>query len=403
MGLFCVNFHVKGSRANDVTKALTRLGAVEFVVPRKKTGWVSFYESDASNQDEQRIQDLAAGVSRELSAPTIAFLVHDSDIASYWMYEQGELVDQFNSCPDYFEDGDEPTGPSGGTPANMIKYCRSGVSVEDLADLFRDDDVFAERMIGQLAAFMGIDSNRALSDYRDVSEGGSDGLGGNEFADDDSAEASSRFAKSDTQFQKMSGMLEQLTSMIGGHLDSPADPKVAALIAAAVAERFSEIDRLLSEGADIDGVGPDPSSLPPAASVGGYYIPGGLSFVTPLLAATLHKRDQVVAYLLDKGANPNVPSPLFGTPLHVACSSARPDLVRLLLQMGANANCRNNRGQTPRDIIAVSRNSLKMLAEVQAQASQLGVKLPPNFASLPPSEVLDSGWQECLELLDESQ
>jgi hypothetical protein len=250
---------------------------------------------------------------------------------------------------------------------------------------------------------MGIDPNRALSDYRDVSEGGSDVLGGNEFTEDDSAEASSRFAKSDTQFQKMSGMLEQLTSMIGGRLDSPADPKVAALIAAVVAERFSEIDRLLSEGADIDGVGPDPSSLPAASSMGGYYLPGGLSVVTPLLAATLHKRDQVVAYLLDKGANPNLSCPLFGTPLHVACSAASANLVRLLLQKGADANCRNSHGQTPRDIIAVSQNSLKMLADVQAQARQLGVKLPPNFASLPPSEVLDSGWQECLRLLVEWQ
>jgi Ankyrin repeats (many copies) len=364
-----------------------------------------------------------AGVSRELSAPTIAFLVHDSDIACYWMYEQGELVDQFNSCPDYFEDGDEPTGPRGGTQADMIKYCRTGVSVDDLAGLFRDDDVFAERMIGQLASFMGIDPSRALSDYRDVSDnggsddfgasGGFDGgdvpfgrndeFGGNEISDDDSAETSSRFAKTDTQFQKMSGMMEQLTSMIGGRLDSPADPKVAALIAAVVAERFSEIDRLLSEGADIDGFGPDPFSRSAAASMGGYNLPGGLSVVTPLLAATLHKRDQVVAYLLEKGANPNVPSPLFRTSLHVACSSASADLVRLLLQKGADANCRNSQGQTPRDIIAVSRNSLKMLAEVQAQARQFGVKLPPNFASLPPSEVLDLGWQTCLELLDQWQ
>ncbi|HEY5747117.1 MAG TPA: hypothetical protein VIU12_13620 [Chryseolinea sp.] len=44
-------------------------------------------------------------MSRELNAPVFSFHVHDGDLWMYVLYVNGEIVDQFNTMPDYW-DGD---------------------------------------------------------------------------------------------------------------------------------------------------------------------------------------------------------------------------------------------------------------------------------------------------------
>src|SRR5436853_7740909 len=98
-------------------------------------------------------------------------MVHDSDIACYWLFDKGQLLDEYNSCPDYFGGGEE--GPSGGKTDILIRYCRDDVRREDLDGILQDDPTFAESIVEQLADALGIDPGRALSDFRD--DGGDDG------------------------------------------------------------------------------------------------------------------------------------------------------------------------------------------------------------------------------------
>lgn len=43
-------------------------------------------------------------ISRELSAPVFSFHIHDGDLWMYILYVNGQIVDQFNPIPDYWDE-----------------------------------------------------------------------------------------------------------------------------------------------------------------------------------------------------------------------------------------------------------------------------------------------------------
>ena len=43
-------------------------------------------------------------ISKELNAPVFSFHIHDGDLWMYILYKGGEIIDQFNPIPDYWDD-----------------------------------------------------------------------------------------------------------------------------------------------------------------------------------------------------------------------------------------------------------------------------------------------------------
>lgn len=120
MGHSSVSFHFRASDETALNMHLAGRGISHFLIAPAKNGWVSLYEERASRQNENRICDLAAGLSADLKTAAIAFSVHDSDIACYWLYENGTLLDKFNSCPDYFGGGPVSATARGGQPDILL-------------------------------------------------------------------------------------------------------------------------------------------------------------------------------------------------------------------------------------------------------------------------------------------
>src|SRR3954452_15875123 len=104
MGAFIANFHVRSEASDAVRQAVADIGASQFRVSDPRRGWVSVYDQRASTQDDAWIKRLAHELSSRLRTACVAFLVHDSDIACYWLNDQGQLLDEYNSIPDYFDD-----------------------------------------------------------------------------------------------------------------------------------------------------------------------------------------------------------------------------------------------------------------------------------------------------------
>jgi hypothetical protein len=48
--------------------------------------------------------DSSQFISKELNAPVFSFHIHDGDLWMYILYFNGEIIDQFNPIPDYWED-----------------------------------------------------------------------------------------------------------------------------------------------------------------------------------------------------------------------------------------------------------------------------------------------------------
>lgn len=339
MGLFCVNFHFRTTDDRALAEALGQRGISRYRLAPAKGGWTSLYEEAASGQDDRRIRDLAGGLSKDLHTAAIAFLVHDSDIACYWLFDDGQLLDEYNSDPGYFDpDTDGPPSPAGGQPEILLRYCRPGVRPEELAAILSQETVrattYAEELIEKLAGALGIDRARAVADYRHADD--DEGPGSTDRADDDDGRPGGSAVPA--------GLVEQLAKRFG--LDpgaTPADPKASGLVQAAARGDVGEIDRLLDDGAAIDGEAPTP--LPGAALAAGLaqLFPGGPPQIvlTPLLAAVANKQRPAAERLLERGADPNRAHPRYGTAIHAATGAGDVEMLKLLIDRGGDVQARN--------------------------------------------------------------
>ena len=131
-------------------------------------GWVSFWDPLASRQDVERIKVVAQGVSKSTKRPLVAFMVHDSDIFCYWLYENGRLLDEYNSFPSYFGDEGIDEATVAGNVVTLAKFCRAGTAPEQLTGIIKQHTaaasaagesptfVFAEEALAKLAELLGL-------------------------------------------------------------------------------------------------------------------------------------------------------------------------------------------------------------------------------------------------------
>jgi hypothetical protein len=401
MGLFCVSFHFRTTDDGALAEALKRRGVTRYRIVPAKGGWTSLYEEQASEQDDRRIRNLAGGLSEDLHVAAVAFLVHDSDIACYWLFDKGELLDEYNSDPDYFGDSDGPPSPSGGRPDILVRYCRKGVRQDDLAAILAEKNVrattFAERLIERLARALGIDRGLAIADYRDAASDdgphGTDGPDDDDDDDDDGDPSGSPLG---------AGLIERLAKRFGFDLGgAPADPQATALVHAAAAGNTDGIDRLLAEGVAIEAEAPGP--LPTSQLTAGFaqFLPGGVPQIvmTPLLAAVVNKQRPATQRLLDGGADPNRVHSRYGTPIHAATGAGDEKLLQLLIDRGGDVNAANAQGQTPLQMLAASRTAMDRMAQMQAAMESMGMNRPGLVGQLPDLKLVVEGWDACERLL----
>jgi hypothetical protein len=401
MGLFCVNFHFRTTDDRALAEALKRREITRYRIVPAKGGWTALYEEQASEQDDRRIHSLAAGLSKDLHVAAIAFLVHDSDIACYWLFDKSELLDEYNSDPGYFGDPDGPPSPSGGRPDILVRYCRKGVQPDDLAAILSEKTVrattFAEHLIERLARALGIDRGLAIADYRDATgdagPGGMDRPDDDDDGDDDGGPSGSPLG---------AGLIERLAKRFGFDPGgAPADPQVTALVQAAAAGDTDQIDRLLAEGVAIDAEAPGP--LPTSQLAAGFarFFPGGLPqmVMTPLLAAVVHKQRSATRRLLDGGADPNRVHARHGTAVHAAIGAGDVELLELLIDRGGDVNAPNAQGQAPLQMLTASRAAVDRMAQMQAAMKSMGMNHPGVVEHLSHLKQVVEGWDSCERLL----
>jgi hypothetical protein len=72
-------------------------------------------------------------ISRELQAPVFSFHIHDGDLWMYMLYVNGEIVDQFNPIPDYWDENiDDAEMESWKGDARKIAKYVNAVSPKDI-------------------------------------------------------------------------------------------------------------------------------------------------------------------------------------------------------------------------------------------------------------------------------
>jgi hypothetical protein len=180
MGAFLTNYHIRGKSAAEVSKAVTGLVQSRAYVSPEKSGWVTVYDFDSDRQEETIITNLAAGLSKALNTSVLAFLVHDSDIAVYWLYQNGALADEFNSAPDYFKEVSETEKLRvRGDADELLPLCVAGTTLEQVEEVIHPADgfpTFAESILEDFAKLLGIDEARLSGGFRYFEEEGEEML-----------------------------------------------------------------------------------------------------------------------------------------------------------------------------------------------------------------------------------
>ncbi len=210
MGNFYVNYQVRADPAEPVVAAARRACCGAAYVAPARNGWVGVFD-EASRQDQETMHQLALDLSAGLDTAVFGFLVHDSDVFYYVLYERGRLIAEFDSWPDYHrsgevsETGDTPAAPRGGlpdqlllfnigepgeapTPGNpeaILRHCRPGTALGQLRNLLRQDSwpaveaaldeggpghVNAMDRHADLARMLGIDEELTHKGFRHIEE-----------------------------------------------------------------------------------------------------------------------------------------------------------------------------------------------------------------------------------------
>jgi len=77
--------------------------------------FTTVYDRETEGHDFDVIEQVGLELSRRLECAVLGVALHDDDVLYYWLFQEGELRDFYNSCPDYFEaDAQEPRPPEGG-------------------------------------------------------------------------------------------------------------------------------------------------------------------------------------------------------------------------------------------------------------------------------------------------
>jgi hypothetical protein len=180
MGAFYTNIVLRGPDQGQVVLFLTQEKRLAYVSPTID-GFTVVYDEKSESQDETTLSGLASQLSEAFGCTALAVLVHDSDIFAYWLFEAGELTDEYNSMPGYFDDPSLP--PLGGDPNRLC----AAFGVEDgvdratsvfhkvasrnLEDGWAGSYVFAEDIHHDLVGLLGIPSFAVSTGYRYIEQG----------------------------------------------------------------------------------------------------------------------------------------------------------------------------------------------------------------------------------------
>ncbi|HET7459959.1 MAG TPA: nuclear transport factor 2 family protein [Longimicrobium sp.] len=122
MGSSYSNITLHGPDRDRVIQALEARGRQAYVGPVTNGCVVVFDE--LSEDDPDLGAELAAELSRELGGAALSAMIHDEDIFIFSLARAGQVVDEYNSCPGYFEGDDTP--PTGGNAQLLADVFGSG-------------------------------------------------------------------------------------------------------------------------------------------------------------------------------------------------------------------------------------------------------------------------------------
>lgn len=170
MGNFYTNYTLRGPSQKSVAQVLAGRNAI---VTPVQDNCVVVFDEESDEQNGEVIAELASQLSGQLRCPLLAVLNHDDDILWYRLYLNGELVDEYDSTPGYFEGG-SAADPEGGDAKKLCAAFESK-AIHEVEKILRKpaiggDYTFAVERHEELIGALGIPSF-AIGGFQQINGG----------------------------------------------------------------------------------------------------------------------------------------------------------------------------------------------------------------------------------------
>jgi hypothetical protein len=174
-----VNYQVRSEDSAAVATAAAELIHGRAYVSPSKQGWVSLYDEKSETQDAYEIGRIGSDLSAKLNTAVIAFLVSESTLFVYYIFENGDLVDEYHSTPppNNAQTQADQRFRFMGRPDELLKFCAPGTARRDIElALLRGDSLMeggfaasvnAEERLHPLATALRIDDLRIMLGFTD--------------------------------------------------------------------------------------------------------------------------------------------------------------------------------------------------------------------------------------------
>jgi hypothetical protein len=165
----CVRSGDQKAVAAAVRRLPKRLGA--FVAPPHNS-WVAVFDEASDAPDEDRLTGYTVMLSDKLGTLVLGFMVYESDVLLYTIAENGELLDQYSSWPDYFDESlpDAEFEALEGDPRCLARCAH--VSPAQVQSVLNAEHDFAEEKLAGLVKLLGLPPLLAHWGYNDILEPG---------------------------------------------------------------------------------------------------------------------------------------------------------------------------------------------------------------------------------------
>jgi len=322
MGAFLTNCNVRTADTAKCAKVLQSSIGMRALITDSKNGWITVYDEECESQDINILRRLAKKLSAELKTVAIGILVHDSDIFQYLVYEKGELVDQFDSKPDYFGPvSDEQKNEWRGDFGKLLPYATKGTTLSDFKRASKKQCVVEEERVGEFSKLLGIDPSRAQTGfkYTQKTQHSFKLVHAKGFSQDQAllAKAVSGGDVAEVQALLQKGASPNQKDKFGSPL----------LVDASRRGKYEIVRALIAHGAEV------------FAEVQG----GG----DALWIASAEGHDQVVEHLIEKGKDDAKFAASLRTAFGAAVMAGHAKVIRHLIGAGADVNANTPLGQTP--------------------------------------------------------
>ena len=169
MGHFYTNLAVHNADPARVAELLRSKKRRGYVSPASH-GAAFVYDEETESQDQKKLTQLAKDLSKDLKTTILAALNHDDDVLQYWLFENGDHLDQYNSWPGAFGEG--PKEPTGGDAETLAIAFGVTEATDQLRKVLHDARfVFAYERHLALAKELCLNPECVIVGYVDIARG----------------------------------------------------------------------------------------------------------------------------------------------------------------------------------------------------------------------------------------